>query len=57
MCEETNNESIRRVGMLLDPCTVLRERIEKQIQPDPPFHVNKGNVIANGVNAELDELR
>ena len=57
MCEETNNESIRRVGMLLDPCTVLRERIEKEIQPDPPFLVNKGNVIANGVNAELDELR
>jgi DNA mismatch repair protein MutS len=57
MCEEANNESIHRIGLLLDPCIALRDRIEKEIQPDPPFLVNKGNVIANGVNAELDELR
>ena len=35
----------------------LRDRIEKEIQPDPPQLVNKGDVIAFGYNKELDELR
>ena len=41
----------------MDECERLRERIEQEITPDPPLLVNKGGVIANGVNEELDELR
>ena len=57
MCEESDNESIRQIGQQLDPCTELRERIHRELKPDPPFQVNKGSVIADGVNEELDELR
>ena len=38
-------------------CESLRDRIGKEIQPDPPLLVNKGNVIADGYDKELDELR
>ena len=41
----------------LDPCTALFDKINKQLQENAPHQVNKGNVIAEGVNAELDELR
>jgi len=46
-----------RVGERLDLCAALRDRIEREIQNDPPQMVQKGGVIRNGVNAELDELR
>src|SRR5690606_521091 len=41
----------------LNACALIRERIETQLQPEPPVAVNKGNVIANGVDDELDKLR
>lgn len=56
-CEEADDETIRQIGEQLSPCVSVRERIAREIQPDPPLLVNKGNVIANGVNEELDELR
>ena len=56
-CEESDNETLRHIGGQLSPCIDIRERIAREIAPDPPLLVNKGNVIANGVNAELDELR
>lgn len=56
-CESTSNESLKNIGEQLNPCASIKERIEKEIQPDPPTQVNKGNVMANGVNQELDELR
>lgn len=56
-CTESDNQSLRKIGESLDFCETLRQRIEKEIKPDAPFLVNKGGVIADGVNAELDELR
>jgi DNA mismatch repair protein MutS len=57
LCEKTGEEGLKKISEQLNPCPTLRERIEKEIQPDPPNQVNKGNVIAKGVSAELDELR
>ncbi|MDR1809543.1 MAG: DNA mismatch repair protein MutS [Prevotella sp.] len=52
--EET---SLKEIGEKLNPCPVIRQRIEKEIQPDPPAILNKGNIINKGVNEELDQLR
>ena len=57
LCLEADSESLRAFGERLDACISLRERIEKELNPSPPIAVNKGKVIADGVNAELDELR
>ncbi len=57
LCLATDSESLQRLGEQLDACIPLRDRIRKELNPSPPILVNKGNVIANGVNAELDELR
>ena len=57
LCLQTDSDSLRRMGEGLDACLPLRDRIEKELNPSPPLVVNKGKVIADGVNAELDELR
>ncbi len=49
--------SLSQLLSRLDPCTELRERIRREIKNDPPQLMQKGGVIADGVNAELDELR
>lgn len=56
-CMDGGEPALCRIGEQLNACTLIRDRIEKEIQPDPPSLVNKGGVIAHGVNAELDELR
>ena len=56
-CMDGGELALCRIGEQLNACTLIRDRIEKEIQPDPPSLVNKGGVIAHGVNAELDELR
>lgn len=56
-CLTADNEALRRVGEMLDVCATLRDRIEREVQPDPPLLVNRGNVIADGFNEELDDLR
>ena len=56
-CLYAKNESLNRIGEQLNLCESLRDRIEKEIQNDPPQLVAKGGVIRDGVNAELDELR
>lgn len=56
-CLSTNNEALKRIGEQLNLCASIRERIEQEIKPDPPQLVNKGDVIATGYNAALDELR
>lgn len=53
----SDEPSLREIGEKLNPCPVIRDRIEKEIQPDPPVLINRGNVISKGVNADLDELR
>ncbi len=49
--------SLNELGLKLNACIGPIELIEKELQDDPPFLVQKGNVVAQGVNAELDELR
>ena len=56
-CGHTNDETLQRIGEQLNLCASMRDRIEREIQPDPPLMVNKGSVINNGVNEELDQLR
>ena len=56
-CLYSQNESLKRVGEQLNLCESIRERIEREIENDPPQLVAKGGVIRRGVNDELDELR
>ena len=56
-CLAADNEALRRVGEMLNVCATLRDRIEREVQPDPPLLVNRGNVIADVFNEELDDLR
>ncbi len=53
----SKNEALKLIGDSLHACELLREKIEKTIQPDAPVNINKGNAIAAGIHAELDELR
>src|ERR1035437_1837556 len=54
---DINSLGLQKIAEQLNPCLLIRERIEKEIVPDPPPILNKGKVIGDGVNAELDELR
>ncbi|WP_044268323.1 MULTISPECIES: DNA mismatch repair protein MutS [Bacteroides] len=56
-CMEADNASLNRIGEQLNICKSIRDRIEKEINNDPPLLINKGGVMKLGVNAELDELR
>ena len=56
-CVEAEQEALRRVGEQLNLCETIRDRIEREIQNDPPQLIAKGGFIRDGVNAELDELR
>ena len=56
-CENSKHASLQKIAEQLNPCKLVIDRIEKEIMPDPPYLINKGNVIAEGVNAELDDLR
>ena len=56
-CLNADNESLRRIGEQLNLCESLKDRIEKEIHPDPPQLVSKGDVIADGYNEQLDDLR
>ena len=58
--EQTNiaeSEALRMISEQLNACTIIREKIETTIQAEPPVLLNKGNVIADGVDADLDKLR
>ena len=56
-CLYANNDALKRVGEQLNLCESIRDRIEQEIKPEPPQLIAKGDVIAHGFNAELDELR
>ncbi len=56
-CKNTKNEALIKIGDRLNPCSAIKERIEKEIILEPANIIGKGNVIANGVSEELDELR
>ena len=57
LCSTSGNEVLRRIGEQLNPCSIIRDRIEREINPDAPNQIQRGNVIRDGVNSELDELR
>lgn len=54
---QADNASLNRIGEQLNLCISIRDRIDKEVNNDPPLLINKGGVIKDGVNAELDELR
>ena len=56
-CAEVENVTLRKIADQLNPCKVISEKIEKELQNNPPVLVNKGEIIRSGVNPELDELR
>lgn len=56
-CEGSGEPSLQKLASQLDPCTEVRDRIDREIEDEPPALLNKGGVIATGVSDELDELR
>jgi len=56
-CSASKNKSLQKIAERLNPCQIIKDKIEYQIQEEPPVAVQKGNVIADGVNEELDALR
>jgi len=56
-CNYAKNEALNVIAEQLNICRLIRERIEKEINPDAPVIINKGNVIKKEVSSELDELR
>lgn len=56
-CAHTDNPAIRVIADQVNPCTLINTRISNEIHPEAPAMVNKGGVIREGVNTELDELR
>ena len=57
ICEASDNLQLREVGRKIDLCETLRDNIIRTIRPDTPLLVSKGGVIAQGIDAQLDELR
>jgi len=57
LCSGADNVSLQQIAEKLNPCTLLVERIGREVVEDPPAKTEKGGVIAAGVNDELDELR
>lgn len=57
LCCSSEASPLQRLGEQMNPCSSLSERIGRELVEDPPVKVEKGGVIASGVNAELDELR
>ncbi len=57
LCSNTKNDTLKSIGEQLNACHIICERIEREISEEAPVLVSKGNVIAAGVNNELDELR
>ena len=56
-CLESDDESLRRIGDQLNLCQLIRDKIEREIELDPPVLLSKGGVVKPGVNEELDQLR
>ena len=56
-CENSSNAFLKQIGAQLDCCAPIRDRIAQEIVPEPPMLLNKGGVVADGVDPRLDELR
>ncbi|MFW6018998.1 MAG: DNA mismatch repair protein MutS [Bacteroidales bacterium] len=57
VCLETQQPALTRIGEQLNPCSSISNLLEHSLKEDPPALLSKGNVIANGYNDELDQLR
>lgn len=57
ICCDCSITSLKQIGERLNPCTEIKEKIQKELSTNPPVLLNKGNVIAEGINKELDKLR
>jgi len=57
ICAKVDQEAVRNIAEQINPCVSIREKIEKEMQADPPVAIAKGKVIADGFNEELDKLR
>jgi len=57
ICQASKNETLKTFADQLNPCVLIQDKIEKTIKEDPAILINKGDVIKDGVNEELDELR
>lgn len=57
LTDRKDADALRHISDQLDTCEMIREKIEQQVQPEPPVAINKGSVIAEGVDPELDRLR
>ena len=56
-CADADNQALNKIADQLNACQVISDKIEKEVQPDPPTLINRGNVIRYGIDADLDELR
>jgi DNA mismatch repair protein MutS len=57
LCQSSENYALKTIAEQLNPCILIRDRIERELNPDPPVMLIKGSVIADGVDEELDRLR
>lgn len=57
LCENSACIPLVKLGEQLNPCTFIADKIEHELNSDPPVQINRGNIIASGVSPELDELR
>lgn len=57
ICEESDNDVLHRIGEQLNPCTLIHDRLARELNPDAPALVNRGSIIQEGVDKELDDLR
>ncbi len=57
ICNKSECIPLTKIAEQLNPCKLIAERIEKELNNDPPVQLNKGNAIASGISDELDELR
>lgn len=57
ICKKSNCEPLINIAEQLNPCRLIADKIEKELNNDPPVQLNKGNVIAYGISPELDDLR
>lgn len=57
LCQSSDNYALKSIAEQLNPCLLIRDKIDKELNPDPPVLIIKGNVMADGIDEELDRLR
>jgi DNA mismatch repair protein MutS len=57
LCEKSDEPVLQRIGEQLNPCRLICDRMERELQSDAPAQIIRGNIIAAGISAELDEFR